>query len=314
MPHDPRSVDALSRRRFLALAGAVPALALAPSLLRGAPATANSTSNQPVKTSSRKIPIGLELYSVRGELARDLPGTLRRVSKIGYEAVEFYAPYFDWTPAYAREVRSQMNDLGLRCLSTHNHIASFTPGEGMAKAIELNHIIGARQVVMSMAPKGTDTAEDWKKLCGQLSAATEKFLPEGLTAGYHNHQAEWASLPDGGMVMDILATDTPEQFVLQLDVGTCMEAGHDPVAWIEAHPGRIRSVHLKDWAPGSEADQKGYRVLFGEGISPWARIVEAAEKVGGVEVYLMEQEGSRYSEFETAERCLESWKKLRGTA
>jgi hypothetical protein len=55
-------------------------------------------------------------------------------------------------------------------------------------------------------------------------------------------------------------------------------------------------------------------VLFGEGISPWARIVEAAEKVGGVEVYLMEQEGSRYSEFETAERCLESWKKLRGTA
>ena len=101
------------------------------------------------------------------------------------------------------------------------------------------------------------------------------------------------------------------EFVLQLDVGTCVAAGADPVAWIKANPGRIRTVHLKDWAPGNAADQKAYRVLFGEGVTPWKELIAAAESVGGVEFYLMEQEGSRYSEFETAERCLATWKEMR---
>ena len=71
-------------------------------------------------------------------------------------------------------------------------------------------------------------------------------------------------------------------------------------------------MHLKDWAPGPAAEQKAYRVLFGEGTTPWKELIAAAESVGGVEFYLMEQEGSRYSEFETAERCLATWKKMRG--
>jgi sugar phosphate isomerase/epimerase len=67
-------------------------------------------------------------------------------------------------------------------------------------------------------------------------------------------------------------------------------------------------VHLKDWAPGRREDEKGYRVLFGEGVSPWKEIITALESVGGLEFYLMEQESSRYPEFETAQRCLETWK------
>jgi len=107
--------------------------------------------------------------------------------------------------------------------------------------------------------------------------------------------------------MDVLAANTPKEFTLQLDVGTVMEAGADPVAWIHANPGRIRSIHCKDWG-GPDRD---YRVLFGEGDSPWAKIFAAAESVGGVEYYLIEQEGSRFSELETAERCLATWKKMR---
>jgi len=85
----------------------------------------------------------------------------------------------------------------------------------------------------------------------------------------------------------------------------------DPIAWIKANPGRIKSVHLKDWAPGDRAQEKGYRVLFGEGVSPWKEIMAVVESGGGVEYYLMEQEGRRYSEFETAQRCLDMWKALR---
>ncbi|MEO6003994.1 MAG: sugar phosphate isomerase/epimerase [Opitutus sp.] len=313
MPLPESSLHSLSRRKFVALTGMLPVAALlAQSIVGRALAADSPSASIPMSKGPKKIPIGLELYSVRGELARDLPGTLREVAKIGYEAVEFYAPYYGWTMPYAKDVRSLIDDLGLRCYSTHNHFESFTAGEGIAKAIELNQIIGARHIVLSMAPKGTDGVEGWKKLCGQLSTAVTQLQPHGLSAGYHNHQAEWAVLPGGQRIMDVLAANTPKEFVLQLDVGTCMEAGADPIAWIKANPGRIKSVHLKDWAPGTAEQGKGYKVIFTEGVTPWAELIKTVEATGGVECYLMEQEGSRFSEFETAQRCLANWKKLRG--
>ncbi len=268
----------------------------------------------PVAQPVKKYPIGIELYAVRGELAKDLPATLRAVAKIGYQVVEFYAPYFQWTAPYAKDVRTLMDDLGLRCYSTHNHLISFTPGDGMNRAIELNQILGARHLVLSSAGREPRGADAWKQLCAQLTSATEALQPHGLTAGFHNHQTEWVKVDGDQRIMDLIAANTPKEFVLQFDVGTCMEAGADPVAWIKANPGRIKSLHLKDWAPGKDEDQKGYKVLFGEGVTPWREIIAAAESVGGVEYYLMEQEGSRYGEFDTAERCLATWKKLRGEA
>lgn len=308
MPQKSSAFDGLTRRRFLAIAGVIPALGLARTVAGGA-------TNSPALTapSSRKIPIGLELYSVRNELTRDLPGTLKEVAAIGYEAVEFYSPYFEWTPAFTKDVRRRLDDLGLRCLSTHNHIESFTAGAGLGKAIELNTTLGARQIVLASAPQTTHGIDGWKALAAQLTQASEQLQAHGLSAGYHNHQTEWAVLENDQRIMDVLAENTPQQFILQLDVGTCLEAGADPVAWIRAHPGRIRSIHLKDWAPGSEAEEKRYRVLFGEGTAPWVKIVEAAESVGGVDLYLLEQEGSRFSEFETAQRCLANWKKSRSS-
>lgn len=281
------------------------------SVLAPAIATAENT---PSSEPKKKFPIGLELYSVRGELARDLPNTLRTVAKMGYEVVEFFAPYFDWTIPYAKEVRTLMDDIGLRCYSTHNHVESFTPGGSMDKAIELNQIIGARYLIMASEPNGTKGLDGWKKLCDQLTTAVEKLKPHGLNAGFHNHQTEWAILDGSTRIMDFIAANTPKEFVLQLDVGTCVDAGGNPVAWIQANPGRIKIAHLKDWAPGSRENEKGYRVLFGEGVSPWKEIVAALEAVGGVEFYLMEQEGSRFPEIETAQRCLDSWRQFRKSA
>jgi sugar phosphate isomerase/epimerase len=97
--------------------------------------------------------------------------------------------------------------------------------------------------------------------------------------------------------------------MLQLDVGTCLNSGGDPAAWIRSNPGRIRSIHLKDW---SSDPAKGYQVLFGEGDAKWKDIFAAAESVGGVEYYLLEQEGSRFGELETAKRCLDAYHKIHG--
>jgi sugar phosphate isomerase/epimerase len=249
----------------------------------------------------KHIPVGLELYSVRDELKKDLPGTVDAVAKMGYECVEFFSPYFDWTPDYAKQVRKQLDDLKIRCYSTHNNMESF--GNGLDHAIELNKILDTKYIVLASAGKPS-SIDEWKRVADTLNQTNERMSSHGLHAGYHNHAVEWRPV-NGQIPMQVLADNTDKSVMLQLDVGTCVEAGSDPVAWIESHPGRIRSVHLKDWS----AD-KGYRVLFGQGAVPWKEVLAAAESKGGVEYYLIEQEGSEFPEMETADRCLIAFKSI----
>jgi sugar phosphate isomerase/epimerase len=277
----------VSRRTFLALTAAAAPLSLA--------------------SKDKKIPVGLELYSVRDELDKDLMKTVQGVAKMGYECVEFYAPYFQWNTDYAKQVRKQLDDLGVRCYSTHNDMKSLTQ-DGIGHAIELNKILGAHYVVLSSPGHKLTTIDDYKQLAETLNHANRTFELQGLHAGYHNHDAEWHPI-DGQVPLQVLASNTDKTIMLQLDVGTCLEAGGDPVAWINNHPKRIRSLHLKDWSP-----DKGYKVLFGEGVAPWKKIIAAAESKGGVEYYLIEQEGSRFPEMETADRCLVAYRDLRGSS
>jgi sugar phosphate isomerase/epimerase len=159
-----------------------------------------------------------------------------------------------------------------------------------------------------MASAGKVTGLDgWKAVAEGLSFASQKLVSLGMRAGFHNHKLEFLPI-DGRRPMDVIASNTPKEVSLQLDVGTCVDAGADPVAWINANPGRINSIHCKDWA---REEGKGYRVLFGEGDAPWAGIFRAAEGVGSIEFYLIEQEGSRFPSLETAERCLAAWRKMR---
>jgi sugar phosphate isomerase/epimerase len=250
----------------------------------------------------KSIPIGLEMYSVRNSMGQDLMGTVRTVAKMGYEDMEFFAPYYTWSAEQIKDLRKLMDDLGVRCLSTHNNLTNYKP-ENIQKAIDYNKTLGARFLVVASSGRPT-TLDAWKKPAEALTAGADLLRPVGLRGGYHNHQAEFTPV-EGKRPIEVLAANTPKDFMLQFDVGTCLEMGSDPVAWINANPGRINSLHLKDW---NKTD--GYKVLFGEGDGPWKAIFAAAEKTGGVEFYLIEQEGSRFSEFETAERCLASYKKI----
>lgn len=271
-----------SRRSFLASA------AMLPWALRAGAANA--------------IPVGLELYSVRGELKKDPEATVRAVGAIGYQCVEFFGPYYEWTEAQAKQMKKVLDELGVRCYSTHNDHTYFTKDK-IGHARDLNLILGTKYLVMSSSqPKpGPD---GWKEVADSLNAAAEQLAPSKLGVGYHNHETEFT--PEGGQrPIEILAKNTKPSVMLQLDIGTCLKAGGDPVAWIRANPGRIRSIHCKDWSPDPA---KGYSVLFGEGAADWKGIFAAAESVGGVEYYLVEQEGSRFSELETAQRCLQSFR------
>jgi sugar phosphate isomerase/epimerase len=276
-----------SRRTFITLS------AMLPLALRGAVA--------------RLVPVGLELYSVRNALKQDLEGTVRAVAQMGYQCVEFYAPYFDWTEVQTKQMRKLLDDLGVRCYSTHNN-ADYLNKDNISRTRDKNLILGCKFVVIAsahMAP-GIDS---WKAFADTLNSAAEQLEPSGLKAGYHNHKIEFVPI-DGVRPMEVLAKNTKPTVMLQLDVGTCLEAGSDPVAWIRSNPGRIRSLHCKDWSPDPV---KGYTVLFGEGTADWKAVFEAAESAGGVEYYLIEQEGSRFSELDTAGKCLDAYRSARKT-
>jgi len=271
-----------SRRSFLAMTTAAPVLSAA----------------------GKNIPVGLEMYSVRDELKKDLMGTVRAVAKMGYQDMEFFAPYYDWSDQQAKDVRKLMDDLGVTCWSTHNGPKSLEDA-GIQRAIDLNQILGSKYIVLASAGR-KNGLDAWKEVAELLNKASEKLKPHGMRTGYHNHQTEF-KMVDVQRPIEILAANTNKDVMLQLDVGTCVEVGADPVAWIVKNPGRIRSIHCKEWSP-----KVGYKALFGEGVAPWKKIFAAAESTGGVEFYLVEQEGSRYSALETAEKCLASFKKVHG--
>ena len=139
-----------SRRSFLALSAALP------WALRGV-----ASGLAP----SRKIPVGLELYSVRDELQKDPQGTVRAVAKMGYQDVEFYAPYLEWSEAQAKDMRKLIDELQIHCYSTHNDEDFFSDSK-IQKARELNKILGSRYMVLAWSdPK--PNLDGWKNCRGE---------------------------------------------------------------------------------------------------------------------------------------------------
>ncbi len=284
------NLNFISRRSFLGLMAAAPLAAALPS--------------------SKQIPVGLETVSVAREFAKDMIGTLRAVAGMGYQCVEFFSWkeggqfYYDWTLEYAKQVRAALDELNIRCYSTHNPTQAFTP-DGIGKAIDLNKVLGARYVV-GMASEKVASLDDFKSVAETLNRANETLKKHGLRVAYHNEVIEWKPV-DGKLPMELLAATLDKSIMLQLDMGPCLETGNDPAAWINRNPGRIHSMHIKDWSP-----DRGYKVLLGEGIAHWKDIFAAAEKTGGIEYYLIEEEGSEYSEMDTARKCLQLFRKLHG--
>ncbi|MDL5050999.1 sugar phosphate isomerase/epimerase family protein [Oscillatoria amoena NRMC-F 0135] len=284
----------MQRRQFLQ---AGPAFVLGSSILRAAPKWA-------------KVPIGLELYSVREDFMKDMPGTLKVVAQAGYQGVEMWGPYADWDAAKAKEFTKMVHDLGMKVFSTHTGYKYFAP-EYLNQVADLNGIMETRFMVMSSAGQ-IKNLDGWKEVAAKLNVAAEKLKPMGKRTGFHNHAVEFTPL-EGKRPIEVLAKETPSSVVLQLDVGTCLAAGSDPIAWVKANPGRFGSVHLKDWKAGTGDVRTGYHVLFGEGYQNWPALLEAAATKGSAEHFLIEQEGGvKHTPYETIAKCLENYKRMRG--
>lgn len=250
--------------------------------------------------SDKRIPIGLQIYSVRSVAADDLFGVLESVAKMGYDGVEF-AGYYGHSAA---DIRKVLDDNGLVCCGTHTGMAALTD-ENFDETVNIHKTLGTQFVIIPWIPEEErNTSEACVKTAGKLTELTEKLEAVGLRLGFHAHGGDMTPLDGGQSAWQLLGEHTPETFIMQYDTANGMGGGADPVEPIRMFPGRALSTHLKEYKDGHG------KAVVGEGDVPWTAVFEACETVGGTQWYVVEHEQESGDVMDAVARCLANLKAM----
>ena len=212
--------------------------------------------------AAKRVRIGLQLYSVREQCAKDLPGVLAAVAKIGFEGVEF-AGYHGRT---AQELRTMLDANGLKCCGTHTGWNTLQ-GDELKKTVEFNKILGNPYLICPGLPHDqVKSVEAIKTTAKFFTDLAQKVKSDGLRAGYHAHGGDFQKF-DGVTVWDLLFSNAGPDVCMQLDIGNCLGGGGDPYAILRKFPCRSATIHIKEFGgePGAP---------IGEGKVKWNEIFE----------------------------------------
>jgi sugar phosphate isomerase/epimerase len=246
-----------------------------------------------------RIPIALQLYSIREDCKKDLPGSLAAVAKMGYEGVEF-AGYYGRSAA---ELRKMVDDLGLKVAGTHIGLDTLL-GDQFAATVEFNQAIGNKfLIVPGLSEERTKSRAAWLETAGIFNEIVDKLNPLGMYTGYHNHHTEFKPL-DGEMPWDTFFGNTKKDVVMQIDAGNALHGNADPVPFLERYPGRALTVHLKEYSKGND------KAIIGEGDVRWNDLFRICETTGSSQWYIVEQESYAFPPIECVDRCLKVLKSM----
>ena len=241
------------------------------------------------------IPFGLQLYCVRDDCARDLPGTLSAIARMGYEGVEF-AGYHGHG---AKELRRLLDDAGLQCCGSHLRLEDLE-GDALLRTVEFNHTLGNRYlIVASLPPERAATRAQWLAHAELFSELSARLAGYHLRLGYHNHDREF-HVVEGERPWDTFFGHTAPAVVMQLDTGNALHGGGDPAATLRRFPGRATTIHFKEYAGGHG------RAIIGEGLTDFRLLMDLCEQAGGTEWYIVEQESRTYPPLGCVKLCLEA--------
>jgi len=281
----PTSAAAINRRRFFGAlgVGALGTLAVSPTPAR----------------ARKRIPIALQLYSVRDDASKDLPRVLEAVAKMGYEGVDFAGFYGHSAGA----IRKMLDDNGLQCAGAHVGLDLLLEDK-LEETVEFHKTIGNRFLIVPSLPKERRESRDaWLGAAKLFNKLARRLEPFDMRTGYHNHSVEFEPM-DGERPWDTLFSNTIRRVVMQLDTGNCIAGGGDPALFLVRYRGRATTVHLK------EHSREGTKVVVGEGDVQWETVFELCESIGGTKWYIVEQESYPYPPMESAERCVKNLKEM----
>jgi sugar phosphate isomerase/epimerase len=223
------------------------------------------------------IPIAVQLWSVRDDVAKDPAATFSAIAEMGYDGVETAG--IVGTP---REMAAALAAAGLRVEGAHAGVEAFLP-DAIDKTVEDYAELGCRRFVVPwIGGKWTETPDAWKRFYAVMNLAAEKLAAQGIELGYHNHAFEFQY--QNGMVP---AVEMPRFFTSQVkfqyDMGWAYFAGADGLSLLREQAGRVNSIHVKPWKKGDEAP------YVGEDDVPWKDVCAAAVS-SGADWFVIEHE------------------------
>lgn len=246
--------------------------------------------------------IGIQLYTFRDVTKDDLLGTIEKVAKIGYQAVEF-AGYFGHT---AKEIRKVLDDNGLKAPSAHVPLNVKEPDkleDDLKRQIEFALELGLEYVITPWVPiPETPTEADLESFIATIDKASRLVTAAGLKYGYHNHDFEFRQVGGKPVIDHLLERIPADRLIAQFDLGWVHVGGYSPVEYLRRYKGRVPIAHFKDFVQGREDAEIGHGKVGYDTVLPAA--LEA-----GVGTIIVEQEQFKSSPFESAAISLEFFKK-----
>ena len=245
------------------------------------------------QTEVKELPVGLQLYTVRDDMAKDFKGTLQQVKALGYDGVEF-AGLFGHTP---EQVKAMCAEIGLNPISAHVPLADMLAD--VDKVIADYKAIGCQYIVVPyVTEERRPGGELFKQMVEEIRSIGAKCKEAGLVLLYHNHDFEFAKTETGEFGLDYLYANVPAD-LLQTELDQCWVkyAGQDPVAYLQKYSGRSPVVHLKDYYASGEQKEDPYALIglnegekkenkafefrpLGYGVQDVPAIIEASKKAG----------------------------------
>lgn len=233
-----------------------------------------------------KVPLAVQLYSVRQLGQKDLAAVLAQVKKLGYAGVEF-AGYYGHEP---QAVKKMLDDNGLKVAGTHTALDLLT-GDNFQKTVDLMKVIGNKNIIVPSLPqKHRANIAAWKETATLFNELSDKLKPHKMIIGYHNHAVELEKMEDQ-VPLEVFFNTAKKDVKVQLDVGHARRAGADPVAFIKKFPGRVVSIHIKEY------NQSNPDAPLGDGVVDWKGVFIALESGKGIEWYISEEEGKSCVEY-----------------
>jgi len=251
------------------------------------------------------IPIGLQLYAVRGEVEASLPATLKKLADIGYAGAEpwgYNGETLTWQGHSAADIRRMYDDNGLICCGIHLTTDALR-GDNLARTVEFNRMVGNRFLIIAMDQQRMTTSDGVAELAAILNEAAEKLALEGMYPGYHAHAFDAALIDDGRVAWDALFSATVPNVIMQMDIGNYTSGGGDAIGMLRKFPFRARSVHLKEYGGAPDS-------VIGEGKADWPEIFRLCENEQNTEWYVVEECGPDGLGYEICTRSLAALRKM----
>ncbi len=237
------------------------------------------------------VPVGVQMFCFRHLLENDFEGALAQIATLGYDGVEF-AGYYDYSAA---DLRKLLDGHGLIACGAHVGIDMLL-GDELQRSIDFHGELGNTSLIVPAIGNDRRSPMDAvMRTAEELTAIQETLRAHGMSTGYHCHAYSFDAPVEGQTIWDILANNTPDDLIMQLDTGNAANGGADIPDVIRSTTGRIRSMHVKPFTHGAEHP---FAPFIGDDKLPWAEIFELSESEGGIEWYVVEYEDESHPPLE----------------